>query len=230
MQISNSTNSTNFKGTFRIKPTEIKAKNEIPELFTQGKQIFNNIKQAGDRVIVLRDNYDKRVGKYIKENEIKGIEYYPQINTKSGLDDEKPEALRKLLFDKTTEVKTGIQKILARISEQKKILKPHKAKKELEKVSNALRLNIEQPIISSNEESTLIRDEIKKRTIEIISPNNATSYVYIKPDSLNEDSIKCIINGKGTIVKTYTTPNEITKFSKLFNQLKKEKVNTLTDK
>ena len=230
MQILNNTSNTNFSGAFRIERPYTKAKAEIPAMFTQGRQIFRDIKQKGDMVVVLRDNYDKRVGQYIQENYPIEIEYYPEINTKSGLDDEKPEELKKLIEDKSTIVKKGLKNILAAISEQKVIKKPKKyrATKEVEKIANALRLNIENPQIASDKSLTRIRDEQKKRTIEIIATNPATSYVYVKPDSLDSDSIKCIINGKGQIVKTFETPNDICKFNKIFKNLKENNVNILS--
>ena len=227
MQISNSINNTNFTGTFRIKPQELKAQKEIPELFTQGSQIFHDILEKGDEVIVLRDKYDKRVGKYIQENNIKELEYYPTINTKSGLDNEEPEKLIALMKEKAVEIKTGLADIYARISKQKIEKKPRSANKMLQNISKSLRLNIENPIVKTTKQSTIIRDVEKQRTIEIIAPNNATSYVYVKPDSLNEDSIKCILDGKGQITKTFTTPNEISKFMRLFRDLKSKEVNTL---
>ena len=227
MQISNSINNTNFTGTFRIKPQELKAQKEIPELFTQGRQIFHDILEKGDEVIVLRDKYDKRVGKYIQENNIKELEYYPTINTKSGLDNEEPEKLIALMKEKAVEIKTGLADIYARISKQKIEKKPRSANKMLQNISKSLRLNIENPIVKTTKQSTIVRDAEKQRTIEIIAPNNATSYVYVKPDSLNEDSIKCILDGKGQITKTFTTPNEISKFMRLFRDLKSKEVNTL---
>ena len=169
-------------GAFRIQPQNVKAKAEIPAMFTQGYQVFRNIKEKGDMVVALRDNYDKRVGNYIQKNNLTNLEYYPKINTKSGLDDEKPEGLR---------------------------------------------LNIENPIIESNKSFTKIRDNQKGRTIEVIATNPATSYVYVKPDSLNENSTKCIINTKGQIIKTFTTPKDISKFMKMFREMKNKGINIL---
>lgn len=226
----NSYSNINFRGAFRIKPSETLAQKEIPELFTQGRQIFNNILEKGDKVIVLRDNYDKRVGNYIREKNLQNIEYYPQINTKSGLDSEEPQGLLNLINDKTKKVITQLDEIFLVISGQKKDKKPRKTpniEKEVRKISNALRLNIENPKILSNKKSTIIRDDDKKRTIEIIGLNKATSYVYLKPDSLSESSTRCIIDGKGNLVKKFETPNEILKFLKLFNKLKKDEINIL---
>lgn len=232
MQVSNQSN-INFNGAFRVKPNEIKAKADIPELFTQGKQVFHNILEKGDQVIVLRNNYDKRVGKYIQENNLSGIEYYPEINTKCGLDSEEPEGLLALINNKTKVIKDDIKEILIAITQQKRTPKAPKAPKahnEAEKVSDALRLYIEAPKITSNKSLTKIRDEHKKRTIEVIMPNKGTIYAHVIPDSMCESSIKCIIDGKGKIVKSFETPDEIHKFNVLFSKLKKENVNIIENK
>ncbi len=229
MQVSNQSN-INFSGAFRIKPSEIKAKADVPELFTQGKQVFHDILEKGDQVIVLRDKYDKRVGKYIQENNLSGIEYYPEINTKCGLDDEQPEGLLALINSKTKVIKDDIKEILTAITQQKrtpKAPKTPKAYKEAEKIANTLRLNIEAPQITSNKSFTKIRDEHKKRTIEVIMPNKGTIYAHVIPDSMCESSTKCILDGKGKIVKSFETPNEIHKFNVLFSKLKKENVNII---
>ncbi len=240
MQITND-QAQNFTGAFRIKPSELKAKTEIPELFTQGRQIFHDILEKGDEVIVLRDHYDKRVTKYIKQNNIKDIEYFPSISTKSGLDDQQPEGLLALLKDKTTQIITDIKE-MSRISRTRKnpknvkslpqasseITKPSSIE-EAEKVANTLRLYIERPKITSTKASTIIRDEEKKRTIEIITANKGTTYVHMRPDSICQSSIRCIINGKGQIVKMFETPDEMRKFLKQFRELKNANINILTD-
>lgn len=232
MQITNNTSTPNFSGAFRFKASEIKAKTDVPQLFTQGRQVFHDILEKGDEVVVVRNKYDKRIGNYIRENNLSGIEYYPEINTKSGLDDEKPDGLLALMKDKAVVVKKDLQEIFETISNQKLEVKQRlpKVSKEVNKISKSLRLNLENPSIESNKSFTLIRDEAKKRTIEVIAPNNSTSYVRVTPDSLNEQSIRCILNGKGNVVKTFETPNEILKFNLLFNKLRKENANVLVNK
>lgn len=232
MQILNNQSNINFNGAFRFKPNEINAKADVPKLFTQGRQVFHNILEDGDEVIVLRKNYDKRVANYLKDNNIRGVEYYPEIDTKCGLDDEIPEGLLKLIKSKSAVVIENLEEIVSSISSRVNVprRKVPKIDKELNKIANALRLNIENPKVVSNKSFTRIRDEHKMRTIEVIAPNSATSYVHVIPDSLNEQSVKCILNGKGQIVKTFDTPNEIHKFNLLFNKLKKENVNILVNK
>lgn len=233
MQVTNNnTSSLRFLGAFRFKPNEINAKADVPKLFTQGRQVFRNILEDGDEVIVVRNNYDKRVANYLKDNNIRGVEYYPEIDTKCGLDDEIPEGLLKLIKSKSVVVIENLEEIVSSIASRANVprRKVPKIDKELNKIANALRLNIENPKVVSNKSFTRIRDEHKMRTIEVIAPNSATSYVHVIPDSLNEQSVKCILNGKGQIVKTFDTPNEIHKFNLLFNKLKKENVNILVNK
>lgn len=232
MQILNNQSNINFNGAFRFKPNEINAKTDVPNLFTQGRQVFHNISEDGDEVIVLRKNYDKRVANYLKDNNIRGVEYYPEIDTKCGLDDEIPEGLLKLIKSKSVVVIENLEEIVSSIASRANVprRKVPKIDKELNKIANALRLNIENPKVVSNKSFTQIRDDHKMRTIEVIAPNSATSYVHVIPDSLNEQSVKCILNGKGQIVKTFDTPNEIHKFNLLFNKLKKENVNILVNK
>lgn len=227
MQINNLDSNPKFKGAFRFKPTEIKAQQEIPQLFTQGRQFFSNILEKGDMFVVVRDNYDKRIGNYIKENGIKNIEYYPLINTKSGLDSEKPEELLSLLKNKSSSYLTTIKEIFEIIAKQKKAKKTIKIDKELDKIINTLRLYIEKPIIYSSDELTHVRDNHKKRSLEIIALNKDIKYVYLKPDSLDQSPIRCVINRKGEIVKSFETPDEIMKFVKTFKRLKNEKTNKL---
>ena len=231
MQIQKIDNSTNFKGAFRINPAMKTAKSELPELFIQGRQIFRDILEKGDQVIVLRNSYDKRVGEYIKNNGAEGIEYYPAINTSSGLDDQMPDKLRELITDKSNEIVTGLNEILERITTQKKSckFKKHRVGNELEKISNALRLNIENPKITMSKASSIIRDEEKKRTIEVIVTTSKSTFVYVKPDSLNEDSIKCVLDGSGNLQKIYNTPKDAMRFLKKFSELKKQQVNILCE-
>lgn len=221
------TNNLSFNGAFRLKPQHIKAQEEIPQLFTQGKQIFYNMLEKGDQVIVVRNSYDKRIYRYIENANLKDVEYYPNINTKSGLDDEIPEGLLKLLKDKSQKIITDLKE-MAEISIKAKNIKPLQNPNSIDilnKVSESLRLNIEKPIISTTKASTIIRDNAKERTIEIIMPNKGTCYVHVKPDCLWGDHIRCIIDGKGKIVKYFETPKEMLDFKKKFSNLKSQNLN-----
>ncbi len=233
-----------FSGAFRFNAKNTKAQTEIPQLFTQGRQIFKDILEQGDQVIVVRDNYDKRIGKYIAENNISDVEYFPTINTKCGLDADEPQGLLNLIKDKAIKIITNTEEMFETIKTQRK--SPQKtlpapkpktpnpaklnAQAKLEMVSNALRLNIEDPEINTINNLVQIIDKNKKRRIEIITQPAGQQYVYVKPDSKSEDTIKCLLNSKGDIIKSFETPDDIHKFLMKFNQLRKECTNTTCTK
>ena len=222
MNINNQTQQTAFTGTFRFKPNEIKAKLEIPNLFTQGKQIGNDILEKGDLVVIIRDNYDKRIGSYIKEKGVTGVEYYPTINTKSGFDFERPEEIIAVLKDKSTRLITNFEEMFEVISKQKRAPKPAikgpstspkplNSEKEFARITKALRLNIENPDIKIKGQHMRVYDKDKRRTLDVIA-HSGTYYAYLRYDGGYMESIMCTLNGKGEIIKKIDKPEEIHKF------------------
>lgn len=230
MQIYNQQSNNNFTGAFRFRPSEIKAKLEVPQLFTQGRQVGSDILEKGDQIIIVRDNYDKRIGNYIKENGITSIEYYPTINTKLGLDFERPEEIIAILKDKSTRLITNLEEMFDAISKQKHhkktpkcvhIPKPVNPEKELERVTKALRLNIQNPEITVHGQHMRIYDKDKKRTLDVVL-HSGTYYTYLRYDNMSTSSIMRTINGKGETIKNFERPNEIHKFLEDLRRLIKE--------
>ena len=89
-------NKPNFKGTFVLNPQNVQVRKVIPDIIKKGRQIFYDIKNEGDVVIVTKDKYDKRVRDFIEEKNLE-FSYYPEISTRSGLDDEIPSGLKTLI-------------------------------------------------------------------------------------------------------------------------------------
>ena len=230
MIFNNNTQNNTFTGAFRFKPSEIKAKLEVPNLFTQGRQIGTDIIEKGDQVIIVRDNYDKRIGNYIQENGVKGVEYYPTINTRLGLDFERPEEIITLLKDKSTRMITNFEEMFEVISKQKRgkktikgqnIPKALSAEKEFERVTKALRLNIQNPEITIKGQHMRIYDKDRRRTLDIVA-HSGTYYTYLRYDNMSAESIMRTINGKGETIKNFEKPDEIHKFLAELRRLIKE--------
>ena len=230
MIFNNNTQNNTFTGAFRFKPSEIKAKLEVPNLFTQGRQIGTDIIEKGDQVIIVRDNYDKRIGNYIQENGVKGVEYYPTINTRLGLDFERPEEIITLLKDKSTRMITNFEEMFEVISKQKRgkktikgqnIPKALSVEKEFERVTKALRLNIQNPEIRIKGQHMRIYDKDRRRTLDIVA-HSGTYYTYLRYDNMSAESIMRTINGKGETIKNFEKPDEIHKFLADLRRLIKE--------
>ena len=226
MSININHSNINFKGAFYIPRNEIKAHSEIPTLFTQGCQHFKDVVESGDSVFVVRDQYDKRIGNYIKENNTTAV-YYPLINTKSGLDNQEPKPLLDLMTNDSQVVITDRDEMFARISLQRKAPKKINVDAKLEKLFNELRLNVQNPVVIATKKSTIVRDNDKSRTIEIIMPNKSSIYAYVVPDSRNQPTEKYILSGTCDLMKKCELPKDVIKFGKVFKELKAQEKNIL---
>ncbi len=216
MNIQNIQN-TDFKGTFILTPANSQTREAIPNIIKKGRQIFYDIKTPNDVVIVTKDKFDKKVSNFIETNNIP-FEYYPQISTQSGLDDQKPQGLIRLLDLQNNCVVKNIKLLNKFLSKNPVHLS--KQSEYLQETLNTLRLNIENPKIEVNDKGIFtIRDDVKKRTIKSTGFKSGNSYVYIYPDAAWEDIKRYFVisNGK-QISKEYKTPDEIMEFNKAFKK------------
>ncbi len=214
MQVNKKSN-INFSGTFIIKPKTNEIKETIPNLIKKGKQIFYDVKNEGDIAIVTRDTYDGKIKDFIESSNL-GFEYYPEISTKSGLDDEIPSTLKNILDIKNNCVIDNMQTLNKYLHKHKIHLS--KQIEYLHEAMNTLRLNIEDLKIKFNDKGLfVIRDESKKRTIKSTGFRGGAALIHVIPDSHAQESKKIMLykNGK-EVQKEYNTPNEIFNFLKTF--------------
>lgn len=209
---------TNFKGAFILKNANQSVKDKVPHIIKQGRQIFYNIKHDGDIVLVVRDKYDKRVCEFIN-NEKTAFEYYPEISTKSGLDDEIPEGLKKLLNTKNNCVISNLN-ILNKFL-LSGVVHLNRQIEYLQEALNTLRLNVEKLKIKiDNKGIFVIRDEQKQRTIKSSGIHGGCTYVCVIPDSKWQETERFLVGRNGKeIIKEYNTPNEILEFNKKFKKI-----------
>lgn len=216
MQIQNNY-SVNFNGGFRLKGLTPELKELTVTSIPKHRQIFENFEKQNDMFILCRDISDYGVNKFARANNIE-LEYYPQINTKSGFDSEEPDILSKKLKRLMPVVsKTQINKI---ISEK---IRMHKVQKfadySINNILSALCMEAEGKEISMVKGAHVIKDKEFARKV-IISPlsNAKVHYVSVIPDSANEEIKRYAFDTRGNIVSTYQTPDGIKTFNKAFNE------------
>lgn len=206
--------SINFNGGFRLKSLNPEIRAKLPEeISKKGVQIFDNFEKPKDVFVLARDKYDLRIAKFIRENKI-NFEYYPQINTKSGMDSEKPELLTKLI--ENLESITSMTQLRKAISNRNSLVE----QKSSEYINNILKaLKIDNPCgtIRSKHGAKIIDNKDFERRI-IISPPSVHNihFVIIQPYSLDKNEERYAINSAGDILATYKTPAGIKKFSENF--------------
>lgn len=206
----------NFKGAFVLKPATPQIREAIPNIIPKGRQIFRDIKSCGDVVIVTKDKYDKKVGDFVKSEGVPFC-YYPEISTKSGLDDQIPEKLRQLIRVQNNCVVRNL-KLLGRFLP---VTNLHLSKQSeyLQEAINTLRLNTENARIQIDDNGVFfVRDEAKKRTIKSTGFRSGMAYIYIRPDDVGCHPIRRFLvsqNGK-KVEKVFETPEEWGTFNKAF--------------
>ena len=217
---------TSFKGGFRIRNIGDANKAELNNLFKKRKQIFDNFENEGDVFITLRDEMDKKMYKFIKDKNL-NFEYYMKINTHSGLDNEKPQELSRLIsvykdpvvktLDKLKQIVKAADRNAVDLFEPK-LCSPATS----ERIIRKLHISFNPKNLSQNKKLMVYNDRPFNRKV-LISPENKFGdyYVVVMPNSKNMSQERYLVSKKGDIINPYNTPDAIITFSKNFKELVK---------
>ena len=206
---------TNFKGAFILNIKNKPVKESVPAIIKKGRQIFYDIKKDGDVVLVTKDKYDKYVHEFINNEKLDFI-YYPEISTKSGLDDKIPSGLKKLLNIKNNCVINNLE-ILNKFFDNGK-LHLSKQSEYLQEAMNTLRLSIENLKINLTPKGVfVIKDTVKQRKILSSGFKNGEAFICVIPDSKWQETKRYLLSKNGQkIIKEYNSPDEIKEFNNKF--------------
>ena len=139
-------NSINFKGVFWLKQPTTTIKKEIMPYLGKRRQIFNNFTPEGDVLYVTRKSADRNVAEFLTHHRTK-FEYYPDLSTKSGFDDEMSAEAKKIIESSNSRILTSIDELKAFFNLKKKTILPFstKAKKNpIELTAKALGYDLEK--------------------------------------------------------------------------------------
>ena len=202
-------NSVNFKGTFLVKPTSVRAKVALIERAGERCKILEHLSRKGDLFVVKHEN-DKEMAKYIYANNMP-FEYYPTLSIRSGFSSRQYGEARKILLDHSAEVIYSRRALDEHFGGS---LKNEVEKAVVNDALKAVKLDPNMRGIKLSDGSYKIVKGKNKQPVGYISPRSLTGrhYVYIKSTSPDEDpKMYSVIDGK--IEKPYTS---ITQFKKLF--------------
>lgn len=212
----NNISNTGFKGAFILRPQSAPTREAIPNIIKKGRQLFYNIKKEGDVVIVTKNKYDSKIRDFI-ENEKIQFTYYPEISTKSGLDDQEPSKLKRLLNINNNCVIKSLP-LLNKFLDNK----PHlcEQSKYIHETLNTLRLNVEDAKIEIDDKGIFtIRDDAHKRTLKSTGFRSGMTYVFVRPDSVTQSIQRFLIGKNGKeVIKKFETPNEMLAFNRAFRK------------
>ena len=218
MQINNYSN-TNFQGGFRFPEIPTTAKNNLAEFITTKKQIFNNFEREGDLFLVTREKTNHKVAEFIRKHKLK-FEFYPTINTKNGLDTEKPEGLSALISTVKEKPITTLNQLSKALRKQNRTHSVNSKRAQFtDNVLRALCIDNKHPV-QTIKGATIISDKEFNRKI-YISPPSKLNIHYVKVESMLADKSaeRYAIDSDGNILTKFQTPDAIKIFNQRFNKL-----------
>lgn len=205
----------NFKGAFLIKnPTEL-TKLKMGAIAGSKKQIFENFNNTKDVLYVLKDTRDYDVAKYLYKSYEDAV-YYPDINTKSGLDVEKPHLAIRLLEQKKDSAIRNINDILIRLGLRNKFIENDSS---IENILKTFNLNFEENSVRLHKGYTVLYNRESKREVAKISKPGrfGLSFVEISPKTSDENPKRYAINKLGEKVVEYKSLAGTKQFIKNFS-------------
>jgi len=210
----------NFTGGFRFRDIPEGPRTKIQTLIkSRGKQIFNDFEKPNDVFLVVRDDYDRAVLKFIKENNLK-LEYYPQINTKSKLDSEAPDGLSNLLKENKFKPITSITQFKKHVNNRNRAaFIENKSSEYIDNVLSSLCIDNKHPIHTHRGAKVVVDNEFNRKIYISAPSKNNILYVKEQPDSTNQSAQRYAMDFNGNILASYKTPDGIKKFDEKFNSL-----------
>ena len=211
-------NSINFKGAFWLHQPSAKIKNNILPTLGKHRQIFNNFTPEGDVLYITRKGADKNVAEFLmklieeqknKKKKTTKFEYYTDLSTKSGFDDEKPQEAKKILAeykDKIITTASGLNKIF-KFKNPFISLSTIKKENDIEKSLKALNINASDYIIKRRNGFNEIYTTEKELVASISEPGQyGFRYARVEPKNPNDpnDEVKRYAIKDGKIQFTYT--------------------------
>lgn len=208
----------NFKGGYRFSQMPNSAKDDLINFITTKKQIFNDFEKQGDLFLVTRDKTNHKVSQFIKKHKLK-FEFYPSINTKCGLDTEKPEGLSLLIKKINTKPITTLTQLDKSIHKQILSNKVEELSPDYTgRILKTLRINTKKIESKIKNGVVILNDKEFERKIFISRPINKTHFVLIEPYSSSNASERYVIDSEGKLVEQFDTPEKIKEFYKSFKK------------
>lgn len=209
-------NYQSFKGAFLIKAIPDKIKPQLTELFPKHRQIFDNFQNNGDVFLVVKNSKDLLAANFIKENKFQ-FKYYPELNTKSGFDSEKPQAVSDIINSTKPKVITSIKEMFEFLKPINKSLKTVQSDN-ISQILTSVGLDAEDVKIKGFKGYKLVTDK-EGKVVARISPSGkfGMKFVFIEPKNAEASPLRYAVDNNGNIVAQYSSFKGIKQFRDNFN-------------
>ena len=237
MQVNN-INNISFDGGFKFQNMPKAAKEALPEIGGKGKQIFYGYEKPRTVFLVTRDCLDARVLSFIKKHNLKG-EYYPNINTKAGLDSEIHAGLAEELkkhnpvnFEEAEDIiESRIEskaykhrEYLVQRKANRLALKQAVQEKRARFIDNILEnipYILEKDKVTVSDKGVTVVEDISRKRRMLVTPPTSEHVHLVVVESTSSDFMRdrFAVKSDGTIVKHYSDIDEIKPFNQRFKDI-----------
>ena len=232
-------NSINFRGAILLKqPTKNNIEKKMLKVIGSHHQIFKNFTPEGDILYITRKGADKNVAELLSHHRTK-YEFYTDLSTKSGFDDDLYEEARTILKNsKSTILRTRDELIdFFKLKKFQPIENATRKNNQINMSLKALGLNPEENIVNKKNGYYDVTDADGNLKARISGPGQygiSFAYLYKEPEAATESkdiyksTKRYAIRGKDIIFQ-YTNESGRSQFLKNYSRaVKANKLNTRT--
>ena len=222
-------NSVNFKGAIILKQPTPRIQRMIKSSLGTHHQILKNFTPEGDVLYIVRRGKDKSVAEFLTHHRTK-FEFYIDLSTKSGFDDEKLDEARQILAGYKSKIISTVDELkdFFRLGSKNIALpfsKKHKANP-LEASVKALDIDINNVVINQKNGYSDIADKNGKLLARISAPGQygiSFAFKYLEPKNKdfvdpNENLTQRFALRGGEKIFQYTNESGRAQFLKNYNR------------
>ena len=190
-------NKINFTGGFLIrKPLDWEG---IQKALPRKKCVFQHFNDAGDKFVAVKTHYDQDMINMLVNRKV-DFKFYPEINLKTRLDNEKVEEAQQIIASQSKSIEGKCFRAVQRFNFPKYKWVPDD---HIGQTLNALGLKEKNCKISYTTTGAVkIMDKSGKKVIALASPNSHKGYNYVLelPKEKNGDPRRLVVDMNGEIV------------------------------
>ena len=211
-------NTINFKGAIILKQPTPKIQNKIAKVLGAHKQIIQNFTPEGDVLYITRKGCDRNVADFLTHHRTK-YEFYTDLSTKSGFDEELINEAREIIQKSTSRVLTKKDELIKffKLNEIRPLFSKKRKDNPIEYSLKALGYSTKDQTVKKRNGYSEVMSSDGKLLARISGPGQyGISFAFVEPKNADESPLRYALRG-GEIIFQYTSESGRAQFLKNYN-------------
>ena len=211
-------NTINFKGAIILKQPTPKIQNKITKVLGAHKQIIQNFTPEGDVLYITRKGCDRNVADFLTHHRTK-YEFYTDLSTKSGFDEELINEAREIIQKSTSRVLTKKDELIKffKLNEIRPLFSKKRKDNPIEYSLKALGYSTKDQTVKKRNGYSEVMSSDGKLLARISGPGQyGISFAFVEPKNADESPLRYALRG-GEIIFQYTSESGRAQFLKNYN-------------